>query len=95
MSHIQLETKNNPPNKIKTTAKDKISNINNINASKQSMKSSLPIPPENNSLFKSNNQSIQPLNSSLKKVDNIVNRNNNVLVYGGYKDINCLKLFNK
>lgn len=47
------------------------SNINNINASKQSMKSSLPIPPENNTLFKSNNQSIQPINSSLKKVDNI------------------------
>ena len=53
------------------------SNINNINASKQSMKSSLPIPPENNSLFKSNNQSIQPLNSSLKKVDNIQAMKNN------------------
>ena len=53
------------------------SNINNINTSKQSMKSSLPIPPENNSLFKSNNQSIQPLNSSLKKVDNIQAMKNN------------------
>ena len=53
------------------------SNINNINASKQSMKSSLPIPPENNSLFKSNNQSIQPINSSLKKVDNIQAMKNN------------------
>lgn len=53
------------------------SNINNINASKQSMKSSLPIPPENNSLFKSNNQSIQPINSSLKKVDNIQAIKNN------------------
>ena len=53
------------------------SNINNINASKQSMKSSLPIPPENNTLFKSNNQSIQPVNSSLKKVDNIQAMKNN------------------
>ena len=53
------------------------SNINNINASKQSMKSSLPIPPENNTLFKSNNQSIQPINSSLKKVDNIQTVKNN------------------
>ena len=53
------------------------SNINNINASKQSMKSSLPIPPENNTLFKSNNQSIQPINSSLKKVDNIQAMKNN------------------
>ena len=53
------------------------SNINNINASKQSMKSSFPIPPENNSLFKSNNQSIQPINSSLKKVDNIQAMKNN------------------
>ena len=53
------------------------SNINNINASKQSMKSSLPIPPENNTLFKSNNQSIQPINSSLKKVDNIQAIKNN------------------
>jgi serine/threonine protein phosphatase PrpC len=53
------------------------SNINNINASKQSMKSSLPIPPENNTLFKSNNQSIQPINSSLKKVDNIQAVKNN------------------
>ena len=53
------------------------SNINNINASKQSMKSSLPIPPENNTLFKSNNQSLQPVNSSLKKVDNIQAMKNN------------------
>ena len=53
------------------------SNINNINASKQSMKSSLPIPPENNTLFKSNNQSVQPINSSLKKVDNIQAVKNN------------------
>ena len=41
------------------------------------MKSSLPIPPENNTLFKSNNQSIQPINSSLKKVDNIQAMKNN------------------
>ena len=56
-------------------------NINNINASKQSIHNSFPVPPMGSNIQNNNNnQSVKPIDSTLRTVNNkIVNQNRSAL----------------